>query len=886
MLTVIQPDSKYCGNCIQQPIGRRFIPADGSGSNKVLLLGDSPWTNEIASGKNFAGAAGYTLDRLLRRAGYDRANFLVANSLWCKPPTLNWTDQNFRPEVAKAFAQCAPYLDDLVAQFKPRVVVPMGNVALRRSCGVSGIESRHSYVHETVWGIPAIPTFHPSYIMQGNQKMGGAFVFALRRAMEAAKGALKPTKYELLLDPPIDKARAYLNRIKGRIPALVVDIETPESAKLNEDDDKGTGSSYHIIRAGFSHTEGTAITFPWTEPWIGLLQEALDRSNTMVEWTDKEFDSRRLRAAGLKLPTVVSAMWMWHWLQSDLPKALGFVAPFYYIGPAWKHMASAEPAQYNALDNAIEMTLYNGIKKDIEKRGSWERFWSHCVQTTPVLRAMEKAGVLLDKERQSDFMGKLKVEYDAEYKRLQGLVPVERKPLHPKKGYKKTPKVLVPFLEKCPGAFIQKPISLFNTSGITPATEHVFSDATYRSIKVIDIVKVDGKLVTQEVERWAKVMPFNPGSWKQVADFARLEGIKLPMVRKPSGEEKESTEAKYLKRIANKRYRKDEQWKGEVFKSVLDCRKKNKLLTSYNWQPADDDRIHTSYGYHPSTWRKSSRGPNMQTIPKRVDLAEEFRKMFVAAPGHLFVAVDSEAIEAVLVGYWAGSKEYIELAKAGIHGWLASHVLKEPIPLDIPFDELRERCREFKHRDEKVYDRCKRVTHLTNYLGTAQRILEEYPDDFATLKEAKDLQQLFTNLPQFQPIKEWHRRTAERAHHDTYLDNHFGYRHYFHHVYENRAGVWALGDDGKRSIAFGPQSDASAVQTEFLLGMWRNQLHPWLRLIIHDEIALEVPQNMVQYAVEMAYKVMTAPIPELGGLSFGAEVSVGPSLGEMEVVRT
>ena len=875
MISVIQPDGPLCGHCVQQPVGRRFIPADGSGSNKVLLLSDSPWTNEIAAGKNFSGAAGYTLERLLKRAGYDRPNFLVANTIWCKPPTLNWTDQHWRPEVAQALAQCAPYLDDLVAQFKPRVVVPMGNVALRRACGVSGIESRHSYVHESVWGIPAIPTFHPSYIMQGNQKMGGAFVFALRRAMEAAKGKLEETKYELLLDPPIDKARAYLNRIKGRIPALVVDIETPESGKLNEDDDKGTGSSYHIIRAGFSHTEGTAITFPWTEPWISLLQEALNRSDTMVEWTDKEFDSRRLRAAGLKLPTVVSAMWMWHWLQSDLPKALGFVAPFYYVGPAWKHMASAEPAEYNALDNAITMTLYNGIKRDIEKRGSWQRFWSHCVETTPVLRSMEKAGTPLDKERQSTFMGKLKVEYDAEYGRLQGLVPVERKPLHPKKGYKKVPKdvaaLLKMFPDTTPPCHVRKVVT---QDGIV-----------YRLIKLTDIVKVDGKLVTQEVERWAKVMPFNPGSWKQVADFARVEGIKLPMVRKPSGEEKESTEAKYLKRIANKRYRKDEQWKGDVFRSVLDCRKKNKLLTSYNWQPAADGCIHSTFGFHPSTWRKSSRGPNMMTLPNRDDLAKEFRKMFIAPPGYLWVTADSEAIEAVLVGYWAGSKEYIELAKAGIHGWLASHVLKEPIPLDIPFDELRRRCQEFKHRDKKVYDRCKRVTHLTAYLGTAQRILEEYPDDFANLKEAKDLQQTLTNLPQWQPIKEWHRRTAERAHHDTYLDNHFGYRHYFHHVYENRSGVWTLGDDGKRSIAFGPQSDASAVQSEFLLKFKQNpRIYPCLRLIVHDEIASLVPQDMVDYAIEEKHRVMTAPIPALDGLSFGAEVSVGPSLGELEVV--
>jgi len=172
-------------------------------------------------------------------------------------------------------------------------------------------------------------------------------------------------------------------------------------------------------------------------------------------------------------------------------------------------------------------------------------------------------------------------------------------------------------------------------------------------------------------------------------------------------------------------------------------------------------------------------------------------------------------------------------------------------------------------------------------MGTALRILEEYPDDFATLKEAKDLQQLFTGLPQFQAIKEWHRRTAERAHHDTYLDNHFGYRHYFHHVYENRAGVWALGDDGKRAIAFGPQSDASAVQTEFLLKFKQNpKIYPCLRLIVHDEIASLVPRNMVDYAIEEKRKVMTAPIPELDGLSFGVEISVGPSLGELEVVGT
>ncbi|KKL46096.1 hypothetical protein LCGC14_2349020, partial [marine sediment metagenome] len=88
-------------------------------------------------------------------------------------------------------------------------------------------------------------------------------------------------------------------------------------------------------------------------------------------------------------------------------------------------------------------------------------------------------------------------------------------------------------------------------------------------------------------------------------------------------------------------------------------------------------------------------------------------------------------------------------------------------------------------------------------------------------------------------------------------------------------------------ISDGMFSHNSAVQTEFLLKFKQNpKIYPCLRLIVHDEIASLVRKNMVDYAIEEKHKVMTAPIPALDGLSFGAEVSVGPSLGELEVVRT
>jgi hypothetical protein len=62
----------------------------------------------------------------------------------------------------------------------------------------------------------------------------------------------------------------------------------------------------------------------------------------------------------------VSAMWAWHWLQSDLRKGLGYVAPFFYDGPPWKFMAASDPGRYNALDVAIGRACYEGIRGSLE----------------------------------------------------------------------------------------------------------------------------------------------------------------------------------------------------------------------------------------------------------------------------------------------------------------------------------------------------------------------------------------------------------------------------------------------------------------------------------------------------------------------------------------
>ena len=232
------PIGPFCHDCPHAPLGIRFIPPDGAGTSGILLVGDSPWIDEIKEGRPFVGAAGSTLNRMFQLIGMDRGDTMITNTTWCKPKHLRWMDNPRRfPDANAAIEHCRPNLDSLIERMPPKVIVPLGNVALRRVCGVSGIERHAGYVLATPYGVPAVPGYHPSFVQQGNQKLNASCMFVLNRAREIANGTYKPSQYELLLDPPPDDLRAYIRRscVSGRIPTLIVDIETPESDRIDFD---------------------------------------------------------------------------------------------------------------------------------------------------------------------------------------------------------------------------------------------------------------------------------------------------------------------------------------------------------------------------------------------------------------------------------------------------------------------------------------------------------------------------------------------------------------------------------------------------------------------------------------------------------------------------
>jgi DNA polymerase family A len=367
-------------------------------------------------------------------------------------------------------------------------------------------------------------------------------------------------------------------------------------------------------------------------------------------------------------------------------------------------------------------------------------------------------------------------------------------------------------------------------------------------------------------DRYMKVLDFNPDSTEQVADLAKHFRVKLPRRKDSDDEDALSTEKKYLLKAAKK---------FPVFRLILECRERNRLLSTYNWRLDEQQRVHTTIGHHPSTWRKSSRDYNLQNIPKRSDLASAFRRMVVAPPGYVITECDSSAIEAVLVGYFARSQRYINLAKAGIHDWFNAVVHGEGFSPDLPFDKLRALCKAAKARYPKESrEVSKRTIHLTAYRGTPERMHDEYPDTFPTTAFARKHQNMLLATGPGEDLKAWWDATLKQAAHDRFLQTPFGARHRFFHIYtyDKRRQCYVLGDDAKRAIAFKPQNSASMIQDIFILALWASPLEPWMRLPIHDSTLAVVPIERAQEAARAMHAIFTAPIPELDGLTIGAEI--------------
>lgn len=389
--------------------------------------------------------------------------------------------------------------------------------------------------------------------------------------------------------------------------------------------------------------------------------------------------------------------------------------------------------------------------------------------------------------------------------------------------------------------------------------------------------------------------PFNPSSPKQILQYMKWKGYQGGRNHK-SKTGLPSTDEMTLSRLAKK---------DPVFARILEWRNLGKLDSTYATgllAHADQDgRIHSRFTHNPSTWRLASTDPNLYNIPSVDDdaldnavSASEIRRAIVAAPGCVLVEADFAAIEAVVTGWYAGDKDYMRLARMGIHSYLVSHKLERPADLTWDDETLASHLAQIKrdYHDSSLYKALKKTVHLTNYGGTPYQMVKTSPHLFPNLKVAEELQNFYFEL--CPKLKAWQTSVRARADKEGFLggaDHPYHFKHWFWEVttWDPVKKQVVAGSDWNRVVAFYPQSTTAGMCFDAALALSDPESPLYvgdyfygetpIRLLPYDAIVSEVPEEKLEAYVDNLKKAMRLPLPDLG---VGHDIKVGKNWAEME----
>jgi DNA polymerase len=143
---------------------RNTVFADGNPRARVLVLGEAPGAEEDREGRPFVGRAGQLLDRMFAAIGLSRRDPDAQRALYITN-VMYWRPPGNRDPLPAEVAMMLPFVERHVALVDPDVVVLMGNTPLFAATGAKGItRARGQWLQ--AFGSPALPMFHPAYLLR------------------------------------------------------------------------------------------------------------------------------------------------------------------------------------------------------------------------------------------------------------------------------------------------------------------------------------------------------------------------------------------------------------------------------------------------------------------------------------------------------------------------------------------------------------------------------------------------------------------------------------------------------------------------------------------------------------------------------------------------
>lgn len=358
---------------------------------------------------------------------------------------------------------------------------------------------------------------------------------------------------------------------------------------------------------------------------------------------------------------------------------------------------------------------------------------------------------------------------------------------------------------------------------------------------------------------------FNINSPQQLGEILYTKlGIK-GRVRKTGGGAL-STAAPELERIREEH---------PIIDLILQYRELQKLKSTYiepfpQLVSAKDGRLHTTYNQiGTGTGRLSSENPNLQNIPIKTELGQEFRKAFIAEWGYQLVSFDYSQLELRIVAHIAKDQKMIEVFRRGedIHTATAAEI--------------------FEVRPDKVTPEMRRQAKTLNF-GI---IYGMGPAGFArsagvsTLRAREFITKYFAD---FADVARYMEETKEKAHKDGYVETIFGRRRQLLDIYSTMPQLQA---QAERAAINHPVQGTAADLMKLAMVVIYNYIHDNLKddearllLQVHDELVFEIKTDLIQ-KLAPEFKLIMESVHQLD-IPLIVDIKYGQNWQEMKELKT
>lgn len=861
MATKIEQKELSCEDC---PLnGEIRVPFVGPRPSDIMFVGESPGAEEIKAKppKPFIGRAGKLARRNALAHDIDWDLYRVANSARCK------IDKNeLTPSQQKTIlAACRRRLVKDIARTKPKIIVCLGDFALRQVTKAGGItKKRGKLLWSKEFSCWVLPVFHPAYILR-NMSLEAVFADDLKFLSEFRDAGFDTKRMKR------SKKQYRARKSIRRLLAKADQSEVPIWASL---DTETQGAEWlkprtFVISYSVSWEDHKAVqiflhersnkrlpdmfTITPDNRWVGVtrskgfyrkldeLRALVEHPNIRLTMQNGVFDMHQIRKlfvdAGLEPPTFSSyaldLQTAAHCLDENRYRMISLEELQWSIlgeSSGWKQDFYKKHDKFSMIEVPKgDITKYASEDADVTRRAGMilrdrldedkrlAKYYRRLVHpaSSKVLFVLEENGVAFDLESLPEVRKKMAQEAKAAAKRTLDLIPKAVVEAHEKKGLKLTR-----------WDFVRD--TLYSKDGFKLKPPDTGKKGKKRDKPSADH---DARQILMETARDDKVRQF-------LKEFETWS-----------------------------------EWNGILTKGI-------KQLVKY---VAFDGRIHSHFTTTiPVTGRVSSSGPNLMNIPKRGDLAELVNRLIVARPGYVLIEADLNQAELRWIAHVSGDREMRRVYRAGedIHGNTARALSGS----------------RWAHMSEKERKDSRTAAKPGNfgllYLMSPQGFVnycyfKAKPSLKLTLRESEEYCSAW--YATYSGIPAYHDEYIAWCKEFGWVESPFGRKRRLPEIWSNDYGVWSRA--ARQAVNFPIQSAASdnvlfaAVSMLNSGDMDLNECRPVL--FIHDSLVFEVRENQVDdYARFIKNHLEHAPIRKYFGIKFSipmvADLKVGPNRAEMQ----